>query len=166
LDALQSGLVFTILAGAYLATSMRAPALTMRFGRTLIGIGALTLAAGHFLLLLALSDVGNKGSIGMLVPGLLLVGAGMGLCITPLTTRVLASVSPQRAGNVTGVLSTMQQVGNSIGVAVTGVIFFGAVRHGYAHALELSVAELGALLLGVAVLSRLLPGRSRIPQEA
>jgi EmrB/QacA subfamily drug resistance transporter len=166
LDALQSGLVFTILAGAYLAASMRAPALTMRFGRTLIGAGALTLAAGHLLLLLALSDVGVKGSIGALVPGLLLVGAGMGLCITPLTTTVLASVSPQSAGNVSGVLSTMQQVGNAIGVAVTGVIFFGAVRHGYAHALELSVAELGVLLLAVALLSRLLPGRSRIPQEA
>jgi EmrB/QacA subfamily drug resistance transporter len=166
LDALQSGLVFTILAGAYLAASMRAPALTIRFGRTLIGIGALTLAAGHLLLLLAVSDVGVKGSIGELVPGLLLVGAGMGLCITPLTTRVLASVSPKSAGNVSGLLSTMQQVGNSIGVAVTGVIFFGAVRHGYAHALELSVAELGALLLGVAVLSRLLPGPNRTPEEA
>jgi EmrB/QacA subfamily drug resistance transporter len=166
LDALQSGLVFTILAGAYLATSMRAPALTMRFGRTLIGAGALTLAAGHLLLLLAVSDVGVKGSLGALVPGLLLVGAGMGLCITPLTTTVLASVSPQSAGNVSGVLSTMQQVGNAIGVAVTGVIFFGAVRHGFAHALELSVAELGVLLLAVALLSRLLPGRSRIPRAA
>jgi EmrB/QacA subfamily drug resistance transporter len=166
LDALQSGLVFTILAGAYLAASMRAPALTMRFGRSLIGGGALTLAAGHLLLLLALSDVGVKGSIGMLVPGLLLVGAGMGLCITPLTTTVLASVRPHSAGNVAGVLSTMQQVGNSIGVAITGVIFFGAVRHGYADAMELSVAELGALLLGTAVLSRLLPGRRRVPQQA
>jgi EmrB/QacA subfamily drug resistance transporter len=165
LDALQSGLVFTILAGAYLAASMRAPALTMRYGRSLIGMGALTLAAGHLLLLVAVSDVGVTGSIGILVPGLLLVGAGMGLCITPLTTTVLARVNPHSAGNVSGVLSTMQQVGNSIGVAITGVIFFGAVRHGYAHAMELSVAELGALLLATAVLSRLLPGRNRIPQE-
>ena len=161
LDALQAGLVFTILAAAYLAASMRAPALTLRFGRTLIGAGALTLAAGHLSLLIAVADVGVKGSIAALVPGLLLVGAGMGLCITPLTTTVLACAGPQGAGAVSGVLSTMQQVGNSIGVAVTGVIFFGAVPHGYAHALDLSVAELGALLIGVAALSRLLPGRSR-----
>ena len=32
LDALQAGLVFTILAGAYLVASMRAPALTLRSG--------------------------------------------------------------------------------------------------------------------------------------
>jgi EmrB/QacA subfamily drug resistance transporter len=157
LDALQAGLVFTILAGAYLVASMRAPALTMRFGRTVIGAGALTLAAGHLLLLLAVSDIGVKGSIGLLVPGLLLVGAGMGLCITPLTTTILASVNPVNTGAVTGALSTMQQVGNSIGVAVTGVIFFGSVGRGYGHALDVSVLELGVLLVGVAALSRLLP---------
>jgi hypothetical protein len=165
LDALQAGLVFTILAGAYLAASLRAPALTMRFGRTVIGAGALTLAAGHLLLLIAVSDIGVGGSIGALVPGLLLVGAGMGLCITPLTTTILASANPQSAGSVTGALSTMQQVGNSIGVAVTGAIFFSAASHGYAHAFDLSVAELGALLLVVAVLSRLLPGR-RVARRA
>ena len=87
LDALQAGLVFTILAAAYLVASVRAPALTLRFGRTLIGVGALTLAAGHLLLLAAVSATGARGSIAALVPGLLLVGAGMGLCITPLTTR-------------------------------------------------------------------------------
>jgi Na+/melibiose symporter-like transporter len=46
LDALQAGAVFTILAAAYLAASVKAPALTERFGRTLIGAGALTLAGG------------------------------------------------------------------------------------------------------------------------
>jgi MFS family permease len=157
LDALQAGLVFTILAGAYLAASMRAPVLTVRFGRTVIGAGALTLAAGHLLLLIAVAEVGVKGSVAALVPGLLLVGAGMGLCITPLTTTILASASPANSGSVTGALSTMQQVGNSVGVAVTGVIFFGAAGHGYGHALDLSVAELAALLVGVAALSRLLP---------
>jgi MFS family permease len=157
LDPLQAGLVFAILAVGYLATSLRAPALTMRHGRRLIAIGALTLAAGHGLLLGAVVDVGAHGSIAELAPALLLIGAGMGLCITPLTTIVLASVDPQRAGAVSGALSTMQQVGNSLGVAVTGVIFFGTVDNGIAHAFELSLAELVALLGTVAALTRLLP---------
>jgi EmrB/QacA subfamily drug resistance transporter len=166
LEPLQAGLVFTILAGAYLLASMRAPALTLRFGRTLIGAGALTLAAGHILLLAAVSADGVGGSIGALVPGLLLVGAGMGLCITPLTTTVLASAGPQSAGMVSGALSTMQQVGNSIGVAVVGVVFFGAVPHGYGHAFSLSVAGLGGLMLGVAALSRMLPSPALAPAAA
>ncbi len=165
LDALQAGVVFTILAAAYLAASVRAPALTERFGRTLIGAGALTLAGGHLLLLIAVAATGAKGSIAALVPGLILVGAGMGLCITPLTTVVLASARPETAGMVSGTLSTMQQIGNSVGVAVTGVIFFGAVPHGYAHAFGLSVMELGLMLLAVAGLSRLLPGRARLSRN-
>ena len=103
----------------------------------------------------------QSGSVAWLVPGLLLTGAGMGLCITPLTSTVLAHVDPQRAGAVTGVLSTMQQVGNSIGVAVTGVIFFGQLSAGYARAFELSLAELSCLLVVVAVLAAVLPRRSR-----
>ena len=39
---------------------------------------------------------------------------------------------------MSGALSTAQQVGNSIGIAVTGVIFFGVLNHGYAAAFALS----------------------------
>ena len=144
---------------------MRAPALTQRFGRTLIGVGALTLAGGHLLLLSAVTATGAKGSIAALVPGLILVGAGMGLCITPLTTVVLASARPENAGMVSGTLSTMQQIGNSVGVAVTGVIFFGAVRHGYRPCLWPVGHRARLVLLAVAGLSRLLPGSGRTPSR-
>jgi EmrB/QacA subfamily drug resistance transporter len=160
LDALQAGLVFTVLAVAYLAASLRAPALTMRFGRDLIAVGALTLAAGDGLMLLAVTRFGAGGAIGWLVPGMILVGAGMGLCITPLTTTVLAHAGPEQAGAVAGVLSTMQQVGNALGVAVTGVIFFDALAGGFAHAFTLSLVQLGCLLVAVAALTRLLPRRA------
>lgn len=154
LSAMTSGLVFTILAVSYLAASMRAPALTARFGRNLVSAGALVLASGHGLLV---AGVAIGGSLGWLVPGLVLVGTGMGLCITPLAAVVLSAADPQTAGAVSGAMSTVQQVGNSVGVAVTGVVFFGAVAHGYNHAFGLSVAELAVLLVGVAAASRLLP---------
>jgi hypothetical protein len=40
LDPLGAGLVFAILAAAYLGASLRAPAFTLRFGRDLIAVGA------------------------------------------------------------------------------------------------------------------------------
>ncbi|HEY7325131.1 MAG TPA: MFS transporter [Streptosporangiaceae bacterium] len=162
LDALQAGLVFTVLAAFYLVTSLRAPVLTLRFGRRLIAVGALVLAIGEVALLLAVAERGG-GSVAWLVPGLALAGAGMGLCITPLTSTVLAHADPQRAGAVTGALSTMQQVGNAVGVAITGVIFFRLLSSGYGRAFEVSLAELAGLLLAVAVLAIVLPGRSRRP---
>jgi EmrB/QacA subfamily drug resistance transporter len=162
LDALQAGLVFTIMAVSYLATSLRAPKLTLRFGRKLIAAGAAMLAAGEGVLLLTVHALGTGGPVGWLAPGLVLAGGGMGLAITPLTTTVLAHADPQRAGAVSGLLSTMQQVGNALGVAITGVIFFTALRHGYAHAFELSLAELAGLLLAVAALTRLVPVRRAV----
>jgi predicted MFS family arabinose efflux permease len=51
MSALHAGLVFTILAVAYVATSAQAPALNERYGRRLLAIGALVLAVGHGLLL-------------------------------------------------------------------------------------------------------------------
>ncbi|MBV9207320.1 MAG: MFS transporter [Actinobacteria bacterium] len=156
LSPLAAGAVFTFLAAGYLATSFKAPALTVRFGRRVIAAGAVLAAAGDAVLYLATA---HGGAVAWLFPGLLLLGAGQGLCITPLTTTVLSHADPATAGSVSGALSTAQQVGNSIGVAVTGVLFFGAVSRGYGLAFERSVLQMGALLLVVAALTRLMPGR-------
>jgi MFS family permease len=158
LSPLAAGAVFAVLAAGYLLTSFRAPALTVRFGRSAIAAGAVLAAAGDGALYLA---AGHGGPVAWLFPGLVLLGAGQGLCITPLTTTVLSHAGPASAGSVAGALSTAQQVGNSIGVAVTGVLFFGAVSHGYDLAFERSVLQMGALLLVVAALTRLMPGRQR-----
>jgi MFS family permease len=165
LDPLRSGLVFSILALAYLAASLRAPRLTLRYGRDLVAVGALCVAGGDVCLAGAVGHLGSGGPVGWLAPGLVLVGAGQGLCITPLTATVLAHTDPDRAGAVSGVLSTMQQLGNALGVAITGVIFFGALPGGYAHAFRLSLVELASVLAGVAVLTRLLPSR-RAPEAS
>jgi Na+/melibiose symporter-like transporter len=55
MSALHSGLVFTILAGAYLLTSLRAPALTVRHGRRVLAAGAGMLVVGHLTLALTLA---------------------------------------------------------------------------------------------------------------
>jgi MFS family permease len=161
LTALDAGLVFTIMAVAYVAASAQAPALVMRFGRRLLAIGALVLAGGHGLLLAAVANIGVGGSVVQLFPGLVLIGAGMGLLLVPLTTTILSGVDTQHAGSASGAMTTVQNVGGALGVAITGVIFFGALHGGYAHALEMSLIELAALLLGVAALTRLLPAKPR-----
>jgi MFS family permease len=122
-------------------------------------VGALLIAAGDVALWLFVHHYGSGGPLGLLAPGLVLTGAGMGLAITPLTTTVLAHATPETAGSISGALSTMQQVGNALGVAITGAVFYGALDHGVATAFERSLVELTILLCAVAALSRLLPGR-------
>jgi EmrB/QacA subfamily drug resistance transporter len=161
LDALQAGLVFTVVAVAYVVTSGAAPGLTERHGRRVPLAGAATLAAGHALLALAVAGVGVGGSVAVLVPGLLLVGAGMGLCLTSLNHIVLETLDEERAGSASGVLGTIQELGNALGVAVTGVVFFGAVDGGLDHAFALSAVELAVVGLAIAGLTRLLPAHTR-----
>jgi EmrB/QacA subfamily drug resistance transporter len=158
LSALQSGLVFSVLASTYLMASMRAAELTARFGRNVIVAGGLLLGAGHLTTAFA---AGNGGHVLALAPGLLLEGAGMGLCLAPITGVVMAGVEPQHAGAVSGLLSTMQQVGNAAGVALIGLVFFhlagSGTPHAVAHGFEISTAALAVLLALVAVTARRLP---------
>ncbi len=168
LSPVSSGGVFCVLAAGYLATSFRAPALTMSFGRRVVAAGAVIAALGNAALVIAVlahagPGVGSTGPVAALFPGLFLLGAGQGLCITPLTTTVLIHADPSRAGSVSGALSTAQQVGNAIGVAVTGVVFYGLLGRGdgYAAAYRWSLTEMGVLLAGVAALSFIMP-RARL----
>ena len=84
-------------------------------GRRVIATGAVCGAIGDLLLVLAVGHWGVGGPLAALFPGLFLLGAGQGLCITPLTTTVLAHADARTAGSITGALSTAQQVGNAIG---------------------------------------------------
>ncbi len=148
LSALDAGLMFAILAVAYVAVSAPAPALTQRFGRSVIAAGGVSLTLGLGLLAAVVG-----GSLEALVPGLLLVGAGIGLCFTPLTSIVLADIDPARAGSASGALSTTQQIGFALGVAVTGVIYFGAAAD---EAFTLSLIQLTAVAACIVGASRLL----------
>ena len=64
LDPLDAGLVFTILAASYLAVSLRAPALTARFGRDLVLVGALLVASGDVALYMFVGHFGGAGPLG------------------------------------------------------------------------------------------------------
>ena len=66
---------------------------------------------------------------------------------------MLSHADARTAGSITGALSTAQQVGNAIGVAASGVIFFGLLSHGFPAAFGTSMAQMGGLLVVVAALT-------------
>jgi MFS family permease len=85
-------------------------------------------------------------SPAQIIPTLLVQGVGEGLLLTPLLDAVLSPIGADDVGAASGVLSTAQQVGGALGVAVVGVVFFsalGPVGHDhvapYAHALSAAV---------------------------
>jgi predicted MFS family arabinose efflux permease len=91
---------------------------------------------------------------------LLVTGIGMGMLTAPLTGIVLAHVEPQHVGAVSGLQSTTVQLGNSLGVAIIGVVFFAALAGGFGHAFGAALAWLNVLPLAAAVAIQVLPRRS------
>lgn len=166
LNPLEAGLVFTILVVAYVVVSGPAPELTKRYGRAVVAAGGASLAAGLLGLALAVAEIGTGGSLLALVPGLVLGGAGIGLCYTPLTATVLGGIDPAHAGAASGAMTTITQVGYALGVAVTGVIFFGAAGHDLGEAFKVSLLQLSVLAVGIVVMSRLLPRPRAAVEEA
>ncbi len=157
MDALESGEIFSLLGIGFLVASIAAQKLVLRLGRQALAIGALVLALG-----LVMFRLDANGSTLALIPAFIVDGVGMGIVMAPLTSIVLGDLSPQHAGAASGVLSSVQQVGNALGVAVIGIVFYNAAGHstagaGIVHAFEASIPYLVGLAVAVAGLVQLLP---------
>ena len=163
LGPLASGAVFTVVAASYMVGTHRAAAVLGRYGaRATIGGSALVFGAGHLLLLGAVEHVGTGGSVLWLVPGLAVGGLGMGVVLSSLIGTVMGSVESRHAGTVSGTWSTVQQVGNALGVALVGIVFFGRIDQGMVEAFGASLVYLAATTVAVAVAAALLPARQKV----
>ena len=122
LHAGLTGIPFAVGSALASAASVRlAPAL----GRRILSVGSLLLVAGMAGLIWTVDRYGGAIHSWQLIPALLVCGLGLGSVVAPLVNVVLAGIRGQDAGAASGVLSTVQQVGGAIGVAMIGVIFFG-----------------------------------------
>src|SRR6185312_7884320 len=123
--ALHAGLTFLPFSAGVLVSSGLAARLAPRFGRGVTMAGALIIAAGMASLIGIVHHYGPAVTTWDLVPGLAAAGLGLGAVIAPLADIVLAGVPQREAGSASGVFNTGLQVGNSIGIALIGVVFFG-----------------------------------------
>jgi EmrB/QacA subfamily drug resistance transporter len=132
LSPLSSGVLFIAIGVGYVVTASSAGAVAAKLGRQTVALGAGVMIVGLVLLDLGVSRISagqGHGPALWLVPGLVVDGAGMGLIIAPMTSLVLARVAPQRAGAAAGVLSMVMQLGGALGVALIGILFYGALAH-------------------------------------
>jgi EmrB/QacA subfamily drug resistance transporter len=104
-----------IVSGAFLAEKIG--------GRFTLQIGAVIQLVGVALLWFALPSLADF-SIWQLVPGLVVSGIGTGLIAAPIFDTILSTVAPQQSGSASGVLSAVQSVFSSVGVAIFGTVFF------------------------------------------
>jgi predicted MFS family arabinose efflux permease len=165
LGPLGSGALFALVAVPYLAGSSRAAALVSRWGRLVGPASALIFLIGHMLTWVGVADTGANGSVLWLAPGLVLSGFGMGVCLTAQIGAVMSQAKPVDAAMVSGTMSTVQQLGNCIGVALIGLVYFGATTVGPGVAFQHSLVYLGGVMALLAVVAAL-PSRPVDPVPA
>jgi predicted MFS family arabinose efflux permease len=113
---LRAGVSFLGFTLAFGATSGVATKLVQRVApRVMLPIG-LAVAAGGMLALTRLQP--DSGYWETLLPAIALCGIGLGLGFVPLTAAATSGIDGRDAGLVSGLLSTCQQVGGAIGIAV------------------------------------------------
>jgi EmrB/QacA subfamily drug resistance transporter len=124
-SALHTGLTTMPFSLGTFIASIASARLAERVGRTILIAGMVLLLAGIGLVILTVHLAGTDLNGFALIPSFLICGLGLGSIIAPLVNVILAGVDPRDAGSASGVLTTVQQVGGAVGVAIIGVIFFG-----------------------------------------
>jgi EmrB/QacA subfamily drug resistance transporter len=92
-----------------------------------MSVGLAVLAVAMFLF--AGIDTGTTYS-GLIVP-FVLMGTGIALVMSPMSTAAMNAVSPHKAGVASGILQMSRMIGASVGIAATGAIFQSELGTGF-----------------------------------
>jgi EmrB/QacA subfamily drug resistance transporter len=126
LSVLQTGFAFLATAGTAVAAAGPAQMLSTRVGVKPVMVTGLSLMVAG---MLWYTQVSPDGSYFVdLMPGFFAVGIGLPFSYIPLTIAALAGVEDEDAGLASGLLTTSQQVGGAIGVAILSTVAFTHAR--------------------------------------
>ncbi|GHG75380.1 MFS transporter [Amycolatopsis acidiphila] len=147
-SAMATGVIFTSATAGLLVSSLAAGRLAKRRAqRTLIVAGFLLTIAGVGVLLVMAWWVPNPWSSA---PGLLLIGLGLGVMLTPSVNVVQSSFGEDQQGEISGLSRSVSNLGSSLGTAIAGTILVaGLTSHAYAAAM-ITLAGIGLLGLTAA----------------
>ena len=119
-SALKTGLSFLPLALIIFAAAHLASHLLSHAGSRVVALVGLALTAGGALLLAAAPDKASYASD--ILPGFLVLGAGVGLVFVTATVTAMADVSHEKAGLASGIMTTAHELGAALGVAVLAAV--------------------------------------------
>jgi EmrB/QacA subfamily drug resistance transporter len=175
LSPLSTGLAFLPLTGVLVITSTTVQTRVIQHTgvKPLVLVGT-TLGALAMFLFTRLSP--GSSYAGNVLPGLLVLGLGMGCIFAPTFSTATLGVDGREAGVASAMVNTSQQIGGSVGTALLSTIFASAVASyavGLLHASGPSNAAIvhgyttafwwaaGIFALGFLLASVILPGRAK-----
>ena len=124
-NAIETGVIFTAATVGILASSLAAERLAKKYPqKTLIIVGFVATIAGIGVLL---AMVRGSPSPWAFAPGLLLIGLGVGVMLTPSVNIVQSAFPEELQGEISGLSRSVSNLGSSLGAAVAGTILVSSI---------------------------------------
>lgn len=92
--------------------------------KNIVRLGALIVMAGSVILMALVTNSSEPAEIGL---GLIVFGFGLALIGSQIVNLILSSVTPKETAEASGITSTLEQLGNSLGVAILGSVLVVAL---------------------------------------
>ena len=137
--------------GTAMGGALSGAVLADKFGTRVLQMGAVAQITGAILLFIALPTM-QSFNFWHIAPGMFVSGFGTGLVVAALFDAILLSIKDELVGSASGVLSAIQSIGSSVGVALFGTLFFhqvtsGRIDKGFRDALLLQIGLVALFLL-------------------
>ena len=152
-SAIGTGVVFTAATVGILVSSFAAARLAKKYSqRTLIVAGFVVALAG---IALFLGLVHSSSKVVAFVPGLLLIGLGVGVMLTPSVNVVQSSFPEALQGEISGLSRAVSNLGSTFGTAIAGTILVSVVVEGTRSYAVAMIVLAGFGLIGLVAALRL-----------
>ena len=127
-NAIETGVIFTSATVGILVASLAAERFAKRRSqKTLIAAGFVVTLAGIGVLL---GLVGASSKVIAFAPGLLLIGLGLGVMLTPSVNLVQSAFPEELQGEISGLSRSVSNLGSSFGTAIAGTILVSDLASG------------------------------------
>ena len=140
--------------GAFLGSAIGATVLA-GLGRRVLHLGLGLMSVGMVWLFVTMSTEGLQ------IAPLAVYGAGMGMIFVPLFDIIVGDLADDEVGSASGVLTSMEQLGSSLGIAVLGTVFFANVDGGFVNATKIVTLVALGLTAVTFALGFLLPHKAK-----
>ena len=127
-SAIGTGVVFTAATVGILVSSFAAPRLAKKYSQRTLIVAGFVIALAGIALFLGFVDASSK--VVAFVPGLLLIGVGVGVMLTPSVNVVQSSFPEALQGEISGLSRAVSNLGSTFGTAIAGTILVSVVATG------------------------------------
>jgi MFS family permease len=124
---LASGLIYLPMGIGFLISSLLTPKIVPKLETGILKIGTIIMIVGYGLVVITAHQESSIGLQSSLLPYMFTIGIGLGFVVVPLINIIISRAKVENVGAASGVLNTMMAVGNAMGIALIGSLFFGMI---------------------------------------